>query len=185
MGLLAFLKEARWTKNLDPKTRADAEYVLALKNFEKMQQAIRRGKLSLTDPSVLAREIRMNQLDPTQARDVLPRMSPRMERLLGMNDPVLKRFRREPPINRGPVRFPGSPKPPPKVPPTWGQNFMGHVSARASALRDWAAKRKLPLGVAAAGATAAGLGVLGVHAATKKRHDALQGKSLPLTGTEE
>ena len=183
MGLLAFLKEARWTKNLSPAARADAEFVLALKNFEKMQRDIRAGKLSPQDPSVLARETRMSQLDPSGARDKLPRMSPKMEKLLGTKDPVFDKFRRDPPINRGPVKFPDLKPRPEPVPPSWGQNFVRDAGTRAKALRDWAAKRKLPLGVAAAGATAAGLGILGMHAATKKRHDALQGKTL--TDSEE
>lgn len=183
MGLLKVLtKEGRWTEHLPPGQRAKADAVLAMGAYERMQDAIAKGKLDPHHPSVTALEIRLHDLlDAAGIEDTIPRIGggrvnpktglTQVEELLGVKK--LQEFQR-PKKYTFSGKIPGPP--PGGYPPTGFRKFLSDLSARAGALREFAAANKKPLMYAGAGAGALGLGLLGLHAATQKRHEELRGK---------
>jgi hypothetical protein len=185
MGLLEVLtKQGRWTKGLPEAQRAKADAILALKNFDKMQKDIAAGRLAPTDPSVLAREMRVNELtEAIGMDDYIPRVGggkpnkrtglTQLEELLGVGSPELRKFRKP----RG-APFSGKiPGPPPGgYPPEGFKKFLADLAMKAKELRAFAAAKRKPLMYAGAGAGAVGLGLLGLHAATQKRNKELRGK---------
>jgi len=186
MGLLSVLtKEGRWTKHLPPGQGANADLILALRNYERMQKDLRAGRLLFNDPSVLAREIRLNELaEASGMDDILPRIGggkvnpktglTQAEELLGVQSPELRKFRPSRGRSPAPGKIPGPP--PGGYPPKGFKKFLSDLLSRAKNLRAFAAKHKRPLMYAGAGAGALGLGLLGAHAATRKRYEELRGK---------
>lgn len=195
MGLLSVLnKEARWTKHLPEKQRAKADYITALRGYEKLKDPRNASGL-------LQREVRLNELaERSGVGDYLPRVGGKparkgdrfstIEKMLGADDPALKKFQRpsatfeQKSTATGKTKIPG---PPPRGEPRAYKRllaklkksykgFSGGAASRAKEVGSFASKHRKPLMAAGAGAAAAGLGILGVHAATQKRHDKLRGK---------
>lgn len=193
MGLLRVLtKEARWTKHLPEGQRAKADAVLASESLQKYMK--NRGDpkgvdallaaMGFADPQRVARQARLGGLLDRAGMAEMDRYphiggggyNPKtgltgVEDMLGFGrDGMSKKFTRR---RRLKTPIPNIPEPP--APKGWS-SFVAELTARAKNLRAFAAANKKPLMYAGAGAGAVGLGLLGLHAATQKRHQELRGK---------
>jgi len=208
MGLLSVLtKEGRWTKHLPKGPRENAELISALRGYERLR-AQKGPQLHAhpLDPKVMHLEDRLERLLDRAGGGDLEGRAPRvlggqkvnpksglspLEELLGLGSKEMRGFR---PEKRTPPRFSGEipgPPPGPAEPKGWdafskawkersqgrGQ-FLDDLLERMKGLREFATKNKKPLLYAGAGAGALGLGLLGLQAATKKRHEELRGKAV-------
>lgn len=196
MGLLSVLtKEGRWTKHLPPSQRAKAEAILAAESLQKYKSKMPQpswldnllASAGVTDPELRYRNARLNDLLDAanmDEMDIYPHVGgggysaksgrTGVEKLLGFDRK--KSFGKFPPRMHVKTDVPNIPPPGPKA--KGFAQFLKDFSARAKVLREFAAANKKPLMYVGAGASALGLGLLGLHAATNKRHEELRGKTV-------
>jgi len=185
MFAYVLLKQARWTKHLPEVSRLKADAILAARSYEKLQ-----GRLAPPLASMLKREQRLqNLLNAANIDDItrLPRITggdpriqrgklTRVERALYAPDKELAQRVQ----TRGKLFMPTKhrlPKDPPIPVPIKekARSFFSDLGRDATRVKNYAVKHNRKLMAAGAVAAALGLGTLGVHAATKKRHEKIRG----------
>jgi hypothetical protein len=183
------LKLARWTKHLPDASRTKAEAILAGRSYEKLQEAMSRGRPSPPLASMLQRENRLQGLlnaanmdDMTKLPRITggdSRVNPKTkltrveEALYGRDKDLARRVRRK-------IYMPTSGKLPKDL-PKYGpvrekmRTFFSGLGESASKLKDFAKRNNKRLMAGGAVTGALGLGLLGLHAATKDRHEKVHG----------
>ena len=204
MSVFAYelLKQARWTKHLPEASRTKAEAILAGRSYEKLQEAMSRGKSSPGVGALMARERRLAGLLDASGMDSTLEKVPRItggdtrinpkskltrveEALYGRDKDLIRRIRRKTYVPT-PNKIPG-PKPPQfnapgeafhHPPPPIREkmrSFFSDLGQDAGRLKDFAKRNNKRLMAGGAVAGALGLGLLGLHAATKDRHEKVHG----------